>query len=136
MNTSEQLKEQAIVNAYGDNYGEMVDENGWATYYSKFKERGGIEPFGEYDVIPLDLYTKKWRPLSLRGIENNNGWIRIEPDGSNLPTEHDEYNVFDAGHITRASYFVLDKLFVSKDYETLKSATHYKPIEELKKPIF
>lgn len=64
-------KREKIQEAYGDVYelySEFIDENGWLIKLSLIKS---------FDVKDLEIDGKKQRPLSLKGIENNNGWTTI-----------------------------------------------------------
>ncbi|MGI9582624.1 hypothetical protein ACR1PO_15620 [Chryseobacterium sp. RRHN12] len=68
-------KQQVIEEAWGNNYPvfkEFIDENGWGKY-PEFQKHEMVE-----NVRPLEFNYSDFRPLSLHGIENNNGWIRVE----------------------------------------------------------
>ena len=82
--TNEKLKQESIKNAYGEYWEQCkIDENGWCDYDDWLNFIG--------QSIYYDLFDWKMRPKSLFGIDNNNGWIRIEEDGSNLPKQSGEY---------------------------------------------
>jgi hypothetical protein len=76
----------------------------------------------------------KFRPKSLRGIEDNNGWIKIERV-EDLPT-NGSYKVIlrDSGAITTLD-FTLQQIFNDLRY-IVELYSHYKPIEEEKKPLY
>lgn len=66
------------------------------------------------------------RPKSLSGIENNNGWIKIESE-SDLPTEPDFYWCRDNnGAIHQVHYEDI----------TVGYSTHYQTIPKPKPPIY
>lgn len=79
-------KEEKIKEAYGDLFQECKpNENGWCNV-TRFPLDKNI-----------DLWDGNWiksgtnyKPKSLQGIEDNNGWIKIESE-SDLPTKDVEY---------------------------------------------
>lgn len=71
-------KHKAIEEAYGEFYNDLkdfIDENGWCR---NRKIRGFYNQLREVQNHPTINYW--FRPLSLQGIENNNGWIKIESE--------------------------------------------------------
>lgn len=90
---------------------------------------------------PADLKDKElklidgiifYRPKSLQGIENNNGWIKIENE-ADLPKEEGNYFVFTNGNIeTCLRLLGID----NNDFWWLKNVTHYQPIQKPKPPIY
>jgi len=152
--TNEEAKQEAIKKAYGDNY-ELCkpDENGWI--YHKIIGHGKKtfnhpHNFGYADnrtIIETCLDHSnpgnyKWRLRSISFIEDNNSWIRIEPDGSNLPaTSPQLYNVYYDGSLNSFSKKETDFKF---PYSCIKIGimhkqrliTHYKPITPELKPIY
>ena len=88
--TALNAKQEAIKNAYGeywDNVKDYVDENGWASYPNVQKH--------DYDFGKLEFKDgcTFLRPESLQGIENNNGWIKIESE-ADLPKEGMHHSIF------------------------------------------
>lgn len=84
--TPQEAKQKAIIEAYGEHWNTVkhhVNDDGWL-----YHPKGGevtFDPFiGFMDEHPTD---DAYRPRSLHGIEVNNFWTRIEPDGSNLPKD-------------------------------------------------
>ena len=73
-------KEEKIKEAYGEYWAvvkEYVDENGWCKKRKKvnfefIKTNIGIQEHQYHHYY--------WRPNSLQGIENNNGWVKIESE--------------------------------------------------------
>ena len=98
--TTKQLKIQEAYGEYYDMAKNFIDENGYCKMYDAYIK---ISPnFLEYGMTKeyADKNTDKkldsnsnltWRPKSLRGIENNNEWIRIESE-DNLPKESGWYD--------------------------------------------
>jgi hypothetical protein len=121
-------KQEKIIEAYGEHWETVknhIDENGWIytcnfIFYCNFKyhEKG----FGA---------THRIRPKSLAGIEDNNGWIKIESE-DDLPKKGiDCFILMPNGKILVS--INLDDL----GFLTLKNrATHYQPIFKPKNPIY
>jgi hypothetical protein len=138
------MKQQAIQEAYGEHWETMkdyVDQNGWFIYdfYNKNKSNHyeiafdivceNIDSIGDFDL-------KHIRPKSLEGIENNNGWIRIESE-QDLPKEGTlEFKVgamvSNKFHLSRGVY---DYNEVNFSFQN-KYITHYQIIPKPKLPIF
>lgn len=120
-------KQEAIKKAWGDNYpADGVDENGWSK--KEFK-------YGEYNVSHFDaqmyLCGANIRPKELSGIENNNGWIKIDETNDCFQLGIDCHFILKSG--VQGIFIDLD----NSEYLTLKNrATHYKIIEKPKPPIY
>lgn len=78
------------------------------------------------DVRPNDSTRKLFRPKELSGIENNNGWTKIEGD---YIEEYNEYVWVTNKHGK------IEILFVTKDY-LMKDYTHYKKIKQINPPLY
>ena len=109
-------KEEVIKEAYGKYWEQVkgfVDENG--------------------------RFLKYFRPISLDGIENNNGWIKIESE-EDLPKKTIYYNVLRNRMFQNARYAGNNRWFTQgRDYPltTEKSEiTHYRIIEIPEPPIY
>lgn len=123
-------KEQKIQEAYGSNWELIkpyVNEDGWFIWTEECPVNLVITGF-EYNKN-LDSY----RPMILKGIESNNGWISIESE-KDFPTEdNSSYWIIKNGEI---------KMFHWEKGETLNVAawlytiTHYQVIEKPKPPIY
>jgi len=109
---------------------DQIDEDGYIRY---------VEPLN-LNVLP-DLCEKhpsridweRWRPLSLTGIETNNGWTKIESE-DDLPKESGFVKVyFSSLEIDDCLRFDGDK-FVSDWYAMCPS--HWKPIVKDLLPIY
>lgn len=136
MKTNEEAKQEAIKAAYGENWDKwehLIDSDGWLE----------TEPLSEEEyllTIAYDGYdfTSCKRPSSLRELDDNRGWTRIEPDGSNLPT--DDTLKYKTGFFASTGKFIfMDHPHtieqVKYDFEE-NGNTHYKPIIEDKPPIY
>lgn len=148
--TNEQAKQEAIKKAYGDKW-QLVksltpnskDSNDAYDLYSNgyFNIKRLYQHIGSanapiFDLELFDFDGKYIRPKSLNDFHNNNGWIRIEPDGSNLPEIYLESIFFKTIKINGdiSTETIPDYLL----YHLFKSGliTHYKPIEPELKPIY
>ncbi|WP_126654081.1 hypothetical protein [Chryseobacterium aureum] len=123
-------KEDKIKDAYGEYYiKDNIDEDGWSNTVAQ----------GILNAIPCDakemliVYgNPEWwyRPKSLHGIENNNGWIKIESE-EDLPKESCNYWIMQSDN----------RIQTMKEYDDNKkyfniTATHYQPIEKPKPPLY
>lgn len=129
--TTEEAKKEVVRKAYGEYYEAcQPDENGWTS-----RGRIAIKLFS----LPLErqetLIGSLYRPKSLKGLEDNNGWIRIEPDGSNLPEQKEwMYQVISKKAGYCLAPFVNGTPVSTPEY-WLKHFTHWKPIEK-SEPIY
>ena len=121
-------KQEAIKKAYGEyweNVKDYVDNDGWID--------NSIPKFTFGQLKNLDLEYKNdvfFRPKSLQGIENNNGWIKIENE-ADLPKENTWcFIISKIAGITHGEFLIKNKDF------WLTDATHYQPIEKPKPPIY
>lgn len=164
--TNEQAKLEAIKKSWGNLWEQLCDNgkkyalenNGLSTpYYFNAKDPNDFTMGGKsanyFDCInstDIDLEyfgipTHSLVPKSLLPIENNNGWIRIEPDGSNLPNNSLDCKMIVSGlKGIKIGWF---DTFLSKEKPTFlykenkqiweyKNVTHYKPIEVELMPIY
>lgn len=132
-------KQEKIKEAYGlywKDYGHLADDNGFIYQSDLFYPDTEMKKQGvEIEIISVEHKHKwsniKWRPKTLSGIEDNNGWIKIESEedapvnegiywvmrlGCNFPLHLDTYN-----DLHKRTWF--------------GKYTHYKPIEKPKPPI-
>ncbi len=129
-------KQEAIQKAYGEHWETIklyVDENGWLNGNSQSNENGYIWN-QMYDIC--EIGHNKIRPKSLSGIENNNGWIKIESE-DDLPKETDTY--FFIGRITckiMKDYFTADSKVNGFNNCQFNLYSHYQPIQKPKPPIY
>lgn len=144
--TNEQAKQEAIKKAYGECYGLIVKD---LDEYNKDTTTWAIETFlkvGEayYNFLSektkLSLQDKDFTVIQsyvvldeLKNIRGNNGWIRIEPDGGNLPDIH-----IDFIWLRKSDGVTKDKFHINghSKHDVLNCYSHYKPIKEELKPIY
>lgn len=134
-------KQEKIKEAYGDRFNHYKpDECGWS---SKI-----VYEWNE--VVDNDFCTKaiahgmyRVRPSSLSGIEQNNGWIKIESE-VDLPTDDIRCEfIKDTGEQLYGRFenrmgglFVDEsKRFEHPEYRK-ESITHYQPIQKPQPPIY
>lgn len=133
-------KQEAVKQAYGSQYDFLKpDENGW------FKDDvlGNSE---ELSVWVLSECERKWnddnelvwRLTSIAGIEDNNGWIKIESE-DDLPT-YDEYCWIEPqkDRFIIAWYNYTDTYFYDNQGNKWlwRGITHYQPINKPEKPLY
>lgn len=127
-------KQEYIKQQYGkawDAVKDYVDENGWvingpaphslgffltATINSNIVEGNGYE----------------WRPANLRGIEDNNGWIKVE---DRLPENNDLVIVLD-GNDQYEAWYDPEYGYWSEDIHTTINPTHWRPKVKYLKPLY
>lgn len=123
----ETSKQKAIQKAYGeywDSVKDYIDNNGWinTTKFSVFTAPtsmpNNFETNGEM--------CRKIRPKSLKGIENNNGWIKIKSKRHFPKNQNFSYKIgkmFENGKFFQFSEAV--SLTTVKSWFEQKKITHY-----------
>lgn len=121
---------------------EEVIKEAWGELWGKINKRGKEQAFEDngychknYIIAEISLETESLpyhdnkfiRPKSLNGIENNNGWIKINSE-EDFPKESGEYWVV---HNNKISHRI-----IVKDSYIDKYTTHYQPIEKPKPPLY
>lgn len=124
-------KQEAIKNAYGE-YWELVKDLVRTDGSLSKPVWIGSEINIDYD----DLSTGYFIPKSLQGIENNNGWIKIESE-ADLPKEGIHHSILlDSDCINGyRNYDVIVFYEVNSRYRK-KEISHYQPIEKPLKPLY
>lgn len=136
--TNQEAKQEAIKLAYG-----KYEFSKRAIYL--MDGSGRIEY--QYSDNNLNLYSElfesdgcgRYRLKELSDIEDNNGWIRIEPDGSNLPDVKDYSIVYKLGRFKEDGSFYSEGRFHPYDFKDAHlhgKWTHYKPITPDKPPVY
>jgi hypothetical protein len=118
-------KEGKIKEAYGEHWDlvkDYVERNGWITVSDLLHLKLPIAKIIDCDIEDVRAY----RPKSLRGIENNNGWTKIETKEDLPEFGYYEVVVRSNGILTRAT---LD------EKTPLVYYSHYQTISELKPPL-
>ena len=137
MNNYTRHQQEAIKKAYSEYWEKVKDyvyNDGWID--------NSIPKFRFGQLKNLDLEYKNdvfFRPKSLQGIENNNGWIKIESE-EDLPKEYGEYyfrTTYNNMITYSGWYSSSDKKFYDRNhYFEIIDVTHYQPIEKPKPPIY
>lgn len=123
-------KEEKIKEAWGENWSKISKEN----QKKALKNNGFVSQYYE-DLLSKETICRKLfdvRPKSLQGIEDNNGWIKIENE-EDLPKENGIYWTLRKGLIVPLYKEIFNDL--NKEY-WLNTYTHYQPIEKPKPPIY
>jgi len=144
-------KEEKIKEAWSNYYTGEVDENGWLKINSEVNTSDDL-----FDRLEIDSKSYLMRPKSLQGIENNNGWVKIESE-NDLPKEKELFrfipcNQFDNEFIGWIDFEKKEVFFIDfKHYKVLKDGnkygsetnawlinqiTHYQPIIKPQPPIY
>ena len=103
---------------------DMLIENNLPTDYDYYEHKYQELDNGE-------LIGVMFRPKSLQGIENNNGWIKIESE-DDLPKEGELFWVKKIGY----DYPLFEPMYHDDGEYWLQWYTHYQPIEKPKPPIY
>jgi len=144
MTKQEKIQEEWIKLLTKETYDKVkyfIDESGFL--YFKITGHGlnnGL-CFRYFNVDINFIHTKRaeqpgnyyWRPKSLQGIENNNGWIKIESE-ADLPKEEIDCHFIKDNLMYQGLWDNLLKGF----YNGLQkiNATHYQPITKPNPPIY
>lgn len=125
-------KEEKIKEAYGElfeTHSHLIDSAGWLNNGDRddYLTMGQTEFLGEFEYINDTFF----RPVSLKGIQDNNGWIKIESKKDLPKSDQMHYLVFSKNEIKKSSFNVHQ---VEAGYQ-FGEITHYKPIIFDKPPI-
>ena len=124
-------KEEKIKEAWGENWSKISKEN----QKKVLNNNGFVSQYYE-DLLSKETTCRKLfdvRPKSLQGIENNNGWIKIESE-EDLPKDYEiSYHAWNSE--SDRDYYVTNMWTIINRYH-LGNVTHYQPIEKPLKPIY
>ncbi len=132
-------KQEAIEKSYRetkfdwDTDQKLVNENGECEFlHFSYKEMGykSFDDFSE-DFITTNNDYYYWIPRSIKGIQDNNGWIKIE-DG--LPDDYGDYKVLSNGHEYVAGFSHDMGVFHYSDHEI--GVSHWKKYIPDPKPLY
>lgn len=148
--TALNAKQEAIKKAYGEEnfnlFKDIINENGWIGL-SRYGFDEDWDTEDKFDKMVSEIEFEEsfedgmnfYRPKSLQGIENNNGWIKIESE-ADLPKEDYYGELFEVGFLDDIGYFHHERKRCSlKSLKWMferKLVTHYQPIEKPKPPIY
>ncbi len=120
-------KEKAIQEAYGD-YWEQVkdytDSNGWFNRTS-LKYKDYLFLFNGNRHLYETNFKGYFRPKSLRGIEDNNSWIKIENESDFDKIPNGDYH-----------WFNINTFEYERGGIPVNKYTHYQPILKPQLPIY
>jgi len=93
--------------------------------------------FGEYDRENLikDI-LKELEPKSLQGIENNNGWIKIESEADLPKQDCNCYFILKSNNAILTGKFNQGCFDYALRYYDHNDITHYQPIKKPNPPIY
>lgn len=138
MKTNEEAKIEEIKKAYLD-LGFSIEEIIKLEVDEKGAVRNSLYLPKEYRVFFYFNMELNLTPISLAKLENNNGWIRIKPDGTNLPTDDSvKYRVLiikGTSKIPSISEYPYLLEYVISDFNA-GFISHYKIIEKELLPIY
>lgn len=125
-------KTETIKAAYGPHWDKVkdhVDEDGWC--FNNSLRPDAKDAYFSY--VTNYKYCDKWRPKSLSGIEDNNGWTKIESE-EDLPQSRGTYYFFERYQeeiVIRENW----ERGITNNIYALAYFTHWQKIYKPKKPI-
>ena len=136
-------KQEKIQEAYGEHWDKVkdfVDKNGWVefTWTGRESWRGVSHSFlniSDELIDRADHYgtgNYKWRLKSLNGLENNNGWIKIESEADLPKKEYETFLIYTSKTKTQA----VDVFYKNKAGWWMEKVTHYQPIISPLLPVY
>ncbi|MGL5235214.1 MAG: hypothetical protein ACRC8Z_10760 [Empedobacter falsenii] len=135
-------KEEKIKEAYSEHWEtvkDFVDENGWLNSKELYRDVGNSKRLIGLTLDICNPYDPKYcyykRPVSLSGIENNNGWIKIESE-ADLPKEKMYLFLIDKKKGLDEKPYPFNPDIDACIRELLVFHSHYQPIVKPKPPIY
>lgn len=131
-------KQEKIKEAYGqywDLVNDQIDENGW------LDQKGIHKPLPGLTMDVLNPYDPKYcyymRPVSLAGLDDNNGWISIESEADFPKNKLDHSFVYSLKEnmISSIQLNIVRNDQIEELFED-DWITHYQPIIKPKPPIY
>ena len=116
-------KEEKIKEAWGVDYHENINSDGWFNIFAT-----------NINLELCDVIGESCRPKSIQGIENNNGWIKIESEDDLRYCDFEDLWVFINDKVKLYSEVVRLRNLESGYFET--DITYYQPIFKPKPPIY
>ena len=139
-------KEEKIKESWGIHFSSDVDENGYITY-TEYQDIHLLQWVGDFWEKGFNKVLRIYwvRPKSLRGIENNNGWIKIESE-NDLPKDKSIDVIVDSkpyqGFIYEANcglFCCIENRYNQNELSEIIEAnliTHYQPIFKPAIPLY
>lgn len=122
-------KEERIQEAYGEYWNELNNQSKECA----FKNEGWVASIlnNPPTDIDIDFESFSYRPKSLQGIEDNNGWVKIED--KQITKFNDSFDIVftNKGNIyTYATYCNFSSIY------ELEKVTHFQQITKPQPPIY
>ncbi len=108
----------------------IIVDNGWL----KIKPGLYSSKYDDLDLLKLTNHVHSIRPKTLKGIENNNGWTKLESE-KDLPERNDEQEYYWI-HEGSIHEMRLDPCHYEKPSVILNHYTHWRKKEEIPYPVF
>ena len=124
-------KEVVIQKAYGKHWEtvkDIIDENGWC---SKRKKINFEVMKKDFDIAYDNYDSYTFRPKSLNGLENNNGWFKIEDKAQRNTANTIDIVFTDKGNIY--SYATYNNF--ASIYE-IEKITHFMQTQKPNPPVY
>lgn len=109
----------------------QYDLNGWVNLDTLSLMVRSYLADNQSSELDLNVKNNTIRPKSLQGIEDNNGWTRIESE-DDLPKENGMYHVYYSDGVISSRFYHAKH----NDWLNEPKATHYQPIVKPKPPIY
>lgn len=130
-------KQQVIKEAYGQNWNnvkEHIDENGWLNVDDFYLISQGKLNFTQIETKEEGLIFQNHRPVSLSGLESNNGWTKIESE-DDLPNYQGTIILIKKDEEEYETQF-FNYLKNGEKEEFAKIYSHYRLFPEFESPIY
>jgi len=126
-------KKLAIAAAYGEHWNffkHHVNEDGWC-----FVFRGGTHNEIPSDIKMVSRNQDMWRPKSIAGIDDNNGWFEIKKL-SDIPKSVGKYMFIESATGNREVLTLSVKEFEYPRIYIINVYSHFRPIDNYPNPIY
>lgn len=130
-------KKEVIKKAYGNSYEtvkDYINENGFINWTKNRK----INLIAYFEVSELEFIGKRQRPKILRGIENNNGWVKIYCENDMPQFDCDCFIIDKIKGVVTGQWKQAPNEIEDKKARAfwLDKATHYKIIDKPNLPLY
>jgi len=123
-------KEEKIQEEWGEDFNKIINSDGWMLYDNQSDIRDLVKN-SKFDFKKNEVSRNVFfRPKSLQGIENNNGWIKIESE-EDLPKEN-----CDVWCIIKNSDVHYRRFQVNMSRWWTEYIKYYQPIQKPKPPLY
>lgn len=126
--TKQKIIQEAYVNCWED-FKNYVDENGFVNCVKNRKL--SLIPY--FEISEIEFNGNLVRPKSLQGIEDNNGWIKIESE-NDLPKKRGSFWTFVEGkEVVMNTFNTFDNMEFTFDNGKI---THYQQLIKPNEPLY